>query len=92
VQQRARQVAIREREEAARRKGAKKCVSPCLTDNRRLKDLRDTKLLSFGADAEEGEEDVSAAPKKKKSVARPDCAWPSVEHHSSPESDSRYSG
>ncbi len=69
-----------------------KSVSLCLTDNRRLKDLRDTKLLSFGADAEEGEEDVSAAPKKKKSVARPDCAWPSVEHHSSPESDSRYSG
>lgn len=54
AQQRARQAVIREREEAARRKGAKK----------------DTKLLSFGADAEEGEEDVFVAPKK--SVARPD--------------------
>ncbi|KAH9990602.1 cyclophilin-like domain-containing protein [Russula vinacea] len=55
VQQRARQVAIREREEAARRKGAKK----------------DTKLLSFGTDADEGEEESPAFPKKK-SVARPD--------------------
>ncbi|KAI0286028.1 cyclophilin-like domain-containing protein [Russula aff. rugulosa BPL654] len=55
VQQRARQAGIREREEAARRKGAKK----------------DTKLLSFGADAEEGEEDVLVVPKKK-GVARPD--------------------
>ncbi len=73
AQQRARQAAIREREEAARRKGAKKCVSFSLTDTRRLKEtLRDTKLLSFGADAEEGEEDVSVVPKKK-SVARPDC-------------------
>jgi len=56
AQQRARQAAIREREEAARRKGAKK----------------DTKLLSFGADAEEEEGDAPVAPKKK-SVARPDC-------------------
>ncbi|KAI9464822.1 cyclophilin-like protein [Russula earlei] len=55
VQQRARQTAIREREEAARRKGAKK----------------DTKLLSFGADADEEEGDVSVAAKKK-SIARPD--------------------
>ncbi|KAI0299276.1 cyclophilin-like domain-containing protein [Russula brevipes] len=55
AQQRARQAAIREREEAARRKGAKK----------------DTKLLSFGADAEEEEGDAPVAPKKK-SVARPD--------------------
>lgn len=34
VQQRARQVAIREREEAARRKGAKKCVFFYPTDTR----------------------------------------------------------
>jgi len=54
VQQRARQAAIREREEAAHRKGAKK----------------DTKLLSFGADADEEEEAVVVP--KKKSVARPD--------------------
>jgi len=55
VQQRARQAAIREREEVARRKGAKK----------------DTKLLSFGADADEEAEGVSTTVKKK-SVARPD--------------------
>ncbi|KAH9004564.1 cyclophilin-like protein [Lactarius hatsudake] len=55
AQQRARQVAIREREEIARRKGAKK----------------DTKLLSFGADADEEAEGVSTVIKKK-SVARPD--------------------
>ncbi|KAI9464487.1 cyclophilin-like protein [Lactarius psammicola] len=55
VQQRARQAAIREREEVARRKGAKKY----------------TKLLSFGADADEEAEGVSAV-LKKKSVARPD--------------------
>lgn len=55
VQQRARQAAIREREEVARRKGARK----------------DTKLLSFGADADEEAEGVSTV-LKKKSVARPD--------------------
>ncbi|KAH9026370.1 cyclophilin-like protein [Lactarius pseudohatsudake] len=55
AQQRARQTAIREREEIVRRKGAKK----------------DTKLLSFGADADEEAEGVSAVIKKK-SVARPD--------------------
>ena len=73
MQQRARQAAVREREEAARRKDAKKCVSSSLTDARRdvaKKVLRDTKLLSFGAD-EDGEEELPAAPKKK-SVARPD--------------------
>ncbi|KAH9000160.1 cyclophilin-like protein [Lactarius akahatsu] len=55
AQQRARQAAIREREEIVRRKGAKK----------------DTKLLSFGADADEEAEGVSTVTKKK-SVARPD--------------------
>jgi len=49
VQQRARQAAIREREEAARRKGAKK----------------DTKLLSFGADGDEEEEEVRGVTKKR---------------------------
>ncbi|KAH9975781.1 cyclophilin-like domain-containing protein [Lactifluus volemus] len=56
VQQRARQAAIREREEAARRKGAKK----------------DTKLLSFGMDADEEEDEPVVF--KKKSVVRPDLA------------------
>ncbi|KAH9072281.1 cyclophilin-like protein [Lactarius deliciosus] len=55
AQQRARQAAIREREEIVRRKGAKK----------------DTKLLSFGADADEEAEGVATVIKKK-SVARPD--------------------
>lgn len=42
-----------------------------------LKDFRDTKLLSFGADADEEAEGVSTV-LKKKSVARPDCEWLSV--------------
>ena len=42
-----------------------------------LRDFRDTKLLSFGADADEEAEGVSTVVKKK-SVARPDCEWLSV--------------
>jgi hypothetical protein len=38
----------------------------------RLRDFRDTKLLSFGADADE-EAEGSSTVVKKKSVARPDC-------------------
>ncbi len=37
-----------------------------------LRDFRDTKLLSFGADADEEAEEVSTVVKKK-SVARSDC-------------------
>lgn len=71
VQQRARQAAIREREEAARRKGAKKCVSPnSIFVQLPLSEPRDTKLLSFGADAD-AEEDMPVV-LKKKSVVRPD--------------------
>lgn len=36
------------------------------------RDIRDTKLLSFGADADEDAEGASTVVKKK-SVARPDC-------------------
>ncbi|KAH9066535.1 cyclophilin-like protein [Lactarius vividus] len=57
AQQRARQAAIREREETARERGQRK--------------FRDTKLLSFGADADEEAEGVSTVIQKK-SVARPD--------------------
>jgi hypothetical protein len=42
-----------------------------------LRDFRDTKLLSFGADADEEAEGLSTVVKKK-SVARPDCEWLSV--------------
>lgn len=38
------------------------------------RDIRDTKLLSFGADADEDAEGASTIVKKK-SVARPDCEW-----------------
>jgi hypothetical protein len=47
VQQRARQAGIREREEAARRKGAKKCVSFCLIDTRRLKGRQRHQAIKF---------------------------------------------
>ena len=76
MQQRARQAALREREEIARRKGAKKCVLFPYKEPQ-LRDIRDTKLLSFGADADEEAEGTSTIVKKK-SVARPDCEWLSV--------------
>lgn len=77
MQQRARQAALREREEIARRKGAKKCVAFPSYKEPQLRDIRDTKLLSFGADADEEAEGTSTIVKKK-SVARPDCEWLSV--------------
>jgi hypothetical protein len=47
VQQRARQAGIREREEVARRKGAKKWVYFCLTDTRRLKGPQRHQAIKF---------------------------------------------
>lgn len=47
AQQRARQAGIREREEAARRKGAKKCVFFCFTDARRLKGPQRHQAIKF---------------------------------------------
>lgn len=82
AQQRARAEAMKEREDAERRKGAKKyvclCSSPIFAPNSVRSyhvGYRDKKLLSFGAD-EDMDIDDSAPVFQKKNIVRPDRTSP----------------
>lgn len=75
AQQLAREQSNREREEAARKKNFKKfvCIHSMLCVSSLTRDIRNTKLLSFGQDADVEEENITI---KKKNVVRPDLIQP----------------
>jgi len=79
VQQRAREEAQQEREEAERRKGAKKCVCAYLFRSASefhffFSYCRNVKLLSFGDD-DGATEEAEPSTFKKRGIVRPDCAF-----------------
>jgi peptidyl-prolyl cis-trans isomerase SDCCAG10 len=81
AQQRAREEAQKEREEAERRKGAKKYVysfppSRLVSEasSEFIRYCRNVKLLSF-ADDEDAAEEAEPVTFKKKGIVRPDCVY-----------------